>query len=260
MRWASRWLGRRDPGQTECGQRAECTYGCGWFATKCTSNKQKHRTGKRITSYGFPKRPQRRGSDKTAGPTPDCDNSVDRLDTNLHVASGIKHTIYSEEHRKKPMETCSVQRAVQARRRSLLVRPFDRKTPFQTFKTFCKRRLWKVYNIRESSAYNQGVLEANTCSLLLWLHLYFQRSWRPSLIVSCCSDAHRVRRPSSLRPVGPVHHHLTAGRTGGAEGAGQSDAVSSGRMHFCWSVDGDGQDGPRGCGGDDDRTEIHASK
>lgn len=85
----------------------------------------------------------------------------------------------------------------------------------------------------------------------LYSHLYFQHSWRPSLIVLCCSDAHRVRCPSSLRPVGPVHHHLTGGRVDGAEGAGQGDGVSSGCMDFCWSVDGDGQDGPRGCGWDD---------
>lgn len=81
---------------------------------------------------------------------------------------------------------------------------------------------------------------SNTCSL--------SYTWLPqSLIVLCCSDAHRLRWPSSLRPVRPVHHHLTGGRTDGVEGTGQSDSVSSGCMEFCWSVDGDGQDWPRGC-------------
>lgn len=109
-------------------------------ATKCTSNKQKHHTGKGITSYGFLKPPQRRGSDKTARPTPDCDNTADQLHTNLHQASGIKHTIYFEEHAgatlerspSKSAECRADQTQLSARQAS------DRKTPFQHSQHFGK--------------------------------------------------------------------------------------------------------------------------
>lgn len=129
-------------------------------ATKCTSNKQKHHTGKGITSYGFLKPPQRRGSDKTARPTPDCDNTADQLHTNLHQASGIKHTIYFEEHAGATLER-SPSKSAECREpcrpnTAVCSSGLLQKNTFSTFTTF-----WKVYNMCKSSAYNQGCINSS---------------------------------------------------------------------------------------------------
>lgn len=79
---------------------------------------------------------------------------------------------------------------------------------------------------------------------VIWVASLLQPSWLSS-VYRHGLDAHRLWWTSSLRPVRPVHHHLTGGSTGGAEGARQDDRVSFRCMELRWSVDADGQDWPR---------------